>query len=175
MKSVRSKMQQRDIEPHKEKEVKQKGIETKAEKQVLSRISEDIAHEASGIHEQITGAGQFVYDNFNTTAKAQGLSLVDYVQRAMIFYTNYHDLIERLEGTIKDQERTITELTEILNPIPWRMKIIESMVAQEASGKIYSEGDIVKFLDAIDYALGKDIIRAQPPRTEGVEVAGQPA
>ena len=160
--SVKTKMKSRGLTSNATKEVK-KGVEAKARGQVLSRISGEIAQEATGIHEQITTAGQWIYDNYNTTARSKGLSLAEYMQQAMIFYTNYKDLIERLEGTIKDQERTITELTEILNPVPWRMKIIDSMVAQEASGKVYSPGDIQKYLDAIDYALGKDFVLTPPP------------
>lgn len=171
--SIKTKLKSRGLTPNTAKEAKPQSVATEAKKQVLRKISVDIAQEATGIHEQITTVGQWIYDNYNTTARSKGLSLVDYVQQAMIFYTNYKDLIERLEDTIKDQEKTIVELTEVLNPVPWRMKIIDSMVAQEATGKIFSEEDIQKYLNAIDYALGKDFVLA--PRPEIKEGESAPA
>ena len=171
---MRSKLSSLGHEPHSEKEAKKKSVETQAKKQVLGRISDEIAQEATGIHEQITTAGQFVYDHYNTVARSKGMPLVDYVQQAMVFYTNFKDLIEKMESKIRDQEKTINELTEYLSPVPWRMKMLELMVAQETSGKIYSDAEIMKYLDAIDYALGKDIVLGQQPTEivkegEGVE------
>lgn len=159
MKSIRSKLGQKGLTPHSEKEVEKKGISTKAKNQVLGKMSAEIEREATGIYEQMATSGQFLYDNYNTVARAEGMSLVEYAQRAMVFYTNYQDLIGNMEQRIKVQEQTIMELTDLLNPVRYRMKVIDMMIAQEGQGVTFSDSKIMSYLNAVDLAIGKDIVQ----------------
>lgn len=156
--SVQSKMRQLNIEPNAEKEVKEGAIGGKAKSQVLGRISAEISEEASGIYEQVVGAGQWLYEKYNSIARARGITLEEYVEMAMRFYTNYQDMIEKMEWKIREQEQTIKELTKFLTPVPYRIKIIEQMVAQEAQGQHFSDQDIIRYLNAVDVALGMDVM-----------------
>ncbi|MCK5604536.1 hypothetical protein KAR91_21790 [Candidatus Pacearchaeota archaeon] len=167
VKSIRSKMSQKGITPHSEKEVQKAAVGQRAKTQVLSRISGEIAEEASGIYEQITTAGQWIYDNYNTIAKAKSLSLVEYVQQAMVFYANYYQFIEKMERKIQEQEATIAELTSYLDPLRYRVQLVETMASQEGEGTVYTPEKIKMYLDFMDYAVGKDIIKGKEEGVSG--------
>ncbi len=167
VKSIRSKMAQIEITPHSEKEVRKAGVGQKAKTQVLNKISGEIAEEASGIYEQVVTAGQWIYDNYNTIAKAKALSLVEYVQQAMVFYANYYQFIEGLERKIQEQEATIAELTGYLDPLRYRVQLIETMASQEGEGMVFTPEKIKMYLDFMDYAVGKDIMKDKEERVSG--------
>lgn len=132
-----------------------KVLTKEAKDSIIVSTAKEIANDAKETHEEIIRIGKYIYGNCLERARSRGITLEEYIEQTVVFHTNYSGLIEEMEEKIKKQRDIIDKLTKFLNPVPYRMAIIEEMVKQEGrkDGRIYSDQDIEKYLNAVNLVL----------------------